>query len=166
MRNNRYGEDISKSMMEKFFGKWASWLDLNYPDKFFVWSPALEFNYPPNITSSRGRNVDPEMYNPKMEIIRNARDSLGLQNKILLGLHANLGWWAMDTLEEHLTNFTHEKPYIDGFRLNDIIGFSHYQGYLNPSNNPSGADWKTTSEQAWKRAKMLLDMIDSSKPFM
>jgi len=166
LRNNRVGEDIAEDMMRNFFNKLASWLQANHPDKFFMWNPACEFNYPPDISSSRGRTVDPELYNPKMRIIRKARDDLGLQNKILLGLHANLGWWAMDTLEEHLANFAHEQPYYEGFALNDIIGFSHYQGYLEPSHNPNDADWKTTVEYAWRRAKLLLDAIDPSKPFM
>jgi len=166
LRVNRSGPDITESMMENFFSNFASWLDSEFSDKFFVWNPASEFNYPPTVTSSRGRNVDPAFYNPKMEIIRNVRDSLGLQDKILLGLHANLGWWAMDTLNEHFNNFTYEIPYYEGFRQNDIIGFSHYQGFLEPSHNPDNANSETTVNYAWQRAKMLLDAIDSSKPFM
>jgi len=156
---DRSGPELTEEIMRKFFTKWGNWLKTNYPDKFFILSLACEFNYPEGIVSSNRRNVHWTTYNEKMKIIRKVRDDLGLQNKILLGMHANLGWWAYDSLSEVVSNFANEEKYYEGFAQNDIVGFSHYHGYKNTAHNPSGADWKTTVEYSWRRAKMIWEAV-------
>ena len=156
---NPAGPKLTEDMLRKFFTKWGNWLKTNYPDRFFIWNPACEFNYPEREVSSNGRNVAPDTYNEKMKLIRKVRDDLGLQDKILLGMHANLGWWAYGSLNEVITDFKNEEPYYEGFAQNDIVGFSHYSGYKNTDHNPSNADWRTTVEYSWRRAKMIWEAV-------
>jgi len=160
-------EDTQQSWWDNFFSYWGNWMQTNHPNKFFLFSPACEFNYPDDISSTLRYNVDGTASNPKtisrkifandyvpvMQMIRKARDGAGLQNIIKIVVHCNIGWWASDTLSEMLTNWDGFTDYYDGFAQADVFGFSHYYGYLDPVNNPSGASWQTTLEYSWQRCK-------------
>jgi len=127
-------EDAQKSWWDNFFNKWGDWMATNHPGKFFILSPAAEFNYPdpgagPEVgvpysatwhskykytadgysTESSdfycSRRILDKDYPAMMQKLRQARDDAGLQDVIKIGVHLNYGWWGCDTLNEMLTNW-------------------------------------------------------------
>ena len=171
-------EDLTESTMTNFFTKWSNWLDANYPDRFFIWSPACEFNFPDGMAgwggpykngrgSSDGvtRKLDYRIFNPQMQMIRKARDDLGLQNKIPIAIHANLlksykvdaenRWIA----QNWLTGLYGIEKYIPGFAQGDIFGVSHYYGYKDADDNSGDLTWQETLQRSWARTKIVWEKV-------
>lgn len=116
----------------------------------------------PYCGTERTRKIEPEDYNSQMQMIRNKRDELGLENKILLGGHANLlvgynspPWTGMNGISQ----------YVVGFAQNDIFGVSHYYGYPSWSSYMPGYEssytWQQSIDLAWTKCRLMLDMMEA-----
>jgi len=142
-------EEISENGVQTFLQKWAAHLGNNK----VIFVPAWEFNQPPDwghwgkrVGGGDGTwYIEPSVYNSKMTLIREVRDSLGITN-ILIGAHANL--WRTDAYNEEGDSLY--LPWIDGIRQADVVGVSGYDDNV---------------DEMWLHAEHFYDLINQTKPF-
>jgi len=160
-------EEYTESRITNFFTNLETWINAKDPNKWIIWSPATELNFPNPWSGWNNFKIDYQVYNAKMAIVRNVRDELGLQNKVLLVCHGNLlksyktaddGEWVG---QGWTTGFVGIDEYIDGFAQADIIGFSHYTAFKESEYNPGGLSWQETLQKSWSRSKIIWQKICS-----
>jgi len=157
-------ENLSETAVGNFLAKLASWVDAVDPEKFIIWNPSAENNFPDGMQGWRNgtQKIDYRDFIPQITMIRRVRDELGLQNKVVIGIQANLltsyqtedGTYHFQGWDEYM-GFRGIDEYIDGFAQADVFGASHYLGSRNPEGNPCNLTWQMTLQRSWERSRMI-----------
>lgn len=160
MTRIRNFENLTETAVRNFLQGWGTWIKTNYPQRFVLWSPACEFNFPDGVagwgqeTGGVPWKIDYRYFNPQISMIRRIRDELGLQNTILIVIHANL---LVTT--NRFDIFTGIDEYVEGFAQGDVFGVSHYLGYEDSSFNPGGLTWQETLNLSWTRSRIIWQKV-------
>jgi hypothetical protein len=161
-------ENLSETAVENFLAKIAGWVDAVDPAKFVIWNPVAENNFPDGMEGWRNgtQKIDFRDFVPQIKMIRRVRDELGLQNKMVIGIQANLltsyqsadGGWHFQGWDEY-TGFKGIDEYVEGFAQADVFGVSHYLGYKDPESNPCNLTWQQTLQKSWKRSRIIWQKV-------
>ena len=164
-------ENLTETAVRNFLQNWGNWIETNHPNKFVIWNPACEFNHPDGDPGwgAHGHDwswkIDYRDFNPQMKMIRRIRDELGLQDMILICIHATPKWSFLQNDDwksnNWLTGFRGIEEYLEGFAQGDIFGLSHYKAYKNPVYNPNNMTWQETLQLGWKRCKIIWEKVCS-----